>query len=44
MSFIKTNAGFIVKKKQDPKSKFLNGPISRSLRRKKLLTLFKLLI
>ena len=34
------NSGFIIKKKNDPKSKFLNGPVSKSLKKKKLLTLF----
>lgn len=43
-TFIKTNAGILIKKKQDPKSKYLNGPISRSIKRKKLLTLFKVII
>jgi len=35
------NSGIVIRKKQDPKSKFLNGPVSRSLKRKKFLTLFK---
>jgi len=39
--FIKGNSCFLIKKKQEPKSKFLNGPISRSLKRRKFLTLFK---
>lgn len=34
------NAGFVIKKKSDPKSKFINGPSLRSLKRKKFLTLF----
>lgn len=38
------SGGFIVKKRQDPKSKFLRGPISRSINRKKFKTLFKTLI
>lgn len=43
-TFIKSNAGILIKKKQDPKSKYLNGPITRSLKRRKLLTLFKVLV
>ena len=35
------NAGFVIRKRQDPKSKYLNGPINRGLRRRKLLSLFK---
>ena len=35
------NTGFIIKKKNDAKSKFIYGPISRLLNRKKVLTLFK---
>lgn len=35
-----TNAGLTIKKKYDPKSKYLNGPVSRKLNRKKLLSLF----
>lgn len=38
------NAGFNIKKKFDPKSKFLSGPISRLSKRKKVLSLFKLVI
>lgn len=44
LSYIKGNAGFIIRKKQDPKSKFLNGPVNRSIRRRKLLTLFKTIL
>ena len=39
--YIYPNAGFIVKKKQDPRSRFLNGPVSKAVRKKKILTLFK---
>jgi len=39
-----SNSAISIKKKQDPKSKFLNGPISRIVRRKKFLTLFKYVI
>ena len=39
-----TNSGFILKKKQEPRSKFLNGPLTRTLKRKKVLTLFKYII
>lgn len=35
------NSGLTIKKKQDLKSKFLNGPVTRALGRRKLLTLFK---
>lgn len=38
---LKNNSGIIIKKKQDPKSKYLNGPISRNINRKKFLSLFK---
>lgn len=34
------NSGICIKKKQDPKSKFLNGPISRSILRRRFLALF----
>ena len=38
------NGGFVIKKKQDPKSKFLNGPIWRNIKRKRFKSLFKVLI
>ena len=38
---LKTNSGFVLKKKQEPRSKFLNGPVTRTFKRKKVLTLFK---
>ena len=38
------NSGIRIKKKQDPKSKFLNGPISRRILRRKVLSLFKVSI
>jgi len=41
MLYMKGNTCFIVKKKQDPRSKFINGPVSRNLKRRKFLTLFK---
>jgi ribosomal protein L14 len=34
------NAGFLIKKKIDVKSKFLNGPVTRTVKRRKFLTLF----
>lgn len=37
----RVNAGLTIKKKYDLKSKYINGPISRSFNRKKLLSLFK---
>lgn len=39
--FLKTNAAIVIKKKLEPKSKFLNGPIARSIYRRKVSTLFK---
>lgn len=41
-SFIRfyENSSIIIKKKQDPKSKFLLGPISRMLKRKRMINLF----
>jgi ribosomal protein L14 len=45
-SFIKfnINSSISIKKKQDLKSKFLNGPISKNFKRQKFLTLFKVVI
>lgn len=40
----KSNAGIVIKKKNNPKSKFLLGPITRNINRKKLLTLFKVVV
>ena len=37
----RVNAGLTIKKKYDPKSKYINGPVTRKLNRKKLLSLFK---
>jgi large subunit ribosomal protein L14 len=34
------NSGLTIKKKSDLKSKYINGPVSRKLNRRKLLTLF----
>ena len=34
------NSGITIKKKSNPRSKFLHGPISRNLKRKKFLTLY----
>lgn len=42
--YFKGNSGFNIKKKTDPKSKFISGPISRLIKRKKVLSLFKLVI
>jgi ribosomal protein L14 len=36
-----SNAGVIIKKKNNPQSKFLNGPIERAIKRHKWITLFK---
>jgi ribosomal protein L14 len=38
------NAGININKKVNIMSKYINGPISRALRRKKLITLFKKVI
>lgn len=38
------NAGIVIKKKNNPKSKFLLGPVTRSIGRKKLLTLFRVVL
>jgi ribosomal protein L14 len=35
------NSAIIIKKKQDPKSKFINGPCSRRLLRRKFISTFK---
>jgi ribosomal protein L14 len=35
------NSAIVIKKKQDPKSRFINGPCSRRLLRRKFLTTFK---
>ena len=39
-----SNNGIIIRKKHNPKSKFLYGPVLRSVSRKKFLTLYKTLI
>jgi ribosomal protein L14 len=38
------NSGTNINKKVNVMSKYINGPISRALRRKKLITLFKKVI
>jgi len=38
------NSSVSIKKKQDLKSKFLNGPISKNFKRQKFLTLFKVVV
>ena len=38
------NTGFLIKKKSDPKSKFINGPSLKLLKRKKFTTLFRKVI
>ena len=35
------NSAIVIKKKNEPKGKFFNGPIQRSISRRKMLTLFK---
>lgn len=42
--FIKQNAGITIKKKSNPRSKFLHGPVSNLLKRKKFITLYKYII
>ncbi len=39
--FFKNNEVILIKKKQDLKSKYLHGVVSKTLKRKKFLTLFK---
>ena len=41
---IKQNAGITIKKKFNPRSKFLHGPISNLLKRKKFIALYKWII
>lgn len=36
-----SNSGLTIKKKIDLKSKYINGPVTRKLNRRKLITLFK---
>lgn len=38
------NSGICIKKKQDPKSKFLNGPLSRRILRRRFTALFSQVI
>lgn len=40
----KTNNGFLIRKKQDLKSKYIFGPISTSFRRRKFKALFRALL
>jgi hypothetical protein len=39
-----TNSGFIIKKKLTPRSKFINKPVLRLLPRKKVKSLYKIII
>lgn len=39
--FFKNNSTILLKKKQEPKSKYLHGPVNIFLKRKKFLSLFK---
>ena len=41
---IKCNSGITIKKKSNPRSKFLYGPISRTLKRKKFISLYNYII
>ena len=38
------NSGIIIRKKQEPKSKFLNGSVGRNIKRRKFLSLFKVVL
>jgi len=40
----RNNAGISIRKKQEPVSKFLNGAISKGIKRRKFLTLFRYVI
>lgn len=40
----RTNAALTIKKKYDLKSKYINGPVTRKLCRRKILSLFKKVI
>jgi len=42
--YIRNNAGITIKKKSNPRSKFLYGPISRKLKRKKFISLYTYVI
>ena len=44
LTLIPTNAGITIKKKSNPRSKFIYGPTNYQLRRKKFLTLYKYII
>jgi ribosomal protein L14 len=39
--FFRTNDLVLIKKKQDPKSKYIYGPVTKHIRRKKFIALFK---
>ena len=41
---LKGNSGYILKKRQEPKSKFLNGPVLRLMSRKKTGSLFPVIL
>lgn len=41
---LRSSAGFMIKKRQDPRSKFLNGPISRAIKRRKLSALHRVVL
>lgn len=41
---LQSNAGITIKKKSNPRSKFLHGPISNQLKRKKFTTLYKYVV
>ena len=43
-SLFRYNSGILIKKKQNPKSKYLQGPTVSLLRRKKFKTLYKIVL
>lgn len=44
VTFFKSNNIILLKKKQDLKSKYLYGPVSCNLKRKKFISLFKIIV
>lgn len=43
-SYFKNNSIILLKKKQDVKSKYLHGPVSHKIKRKKFLSLFDVIV
>ena len=44
LSSFTTNSGLSIKKKSEPKSKYINGPIQFSIKRRKFISLFQYVI